>query len=355
MVTVIIPTLRRPLLLVRAIRSVQAQTVRDLTIAVTDNASGDGTRDVVASMMARDPRIRYHEQPNNLGPHANFQHALERVDTPYFTLLSDDDLILPEFLAHSLSELEHAPDAMFAASPVLLVDPEGTLLKVHGDNWRPGTHQPPQGLLDMTRKGHFIWTGIVFRTSVRDSVRLDPQTGNSSDMDFQLQLAARYPFVTSGRPEAIFSWHPQSPSSHPDLAQFWPSWGKVMANLDAVETLPRAVRSQAIANLNSRLHRSLLLVGLYAASRLRWDDAAGAARLLTERYGDVAAAAVIRATARSARRLPIIPPILSWVAWQLRWAGRGRLKRLQRELDSRYGPLLAVDGAAEPRRKDSAA
>ena len=36
-ITVIIPTLRRPLLLARAIRSVQAQTVEDLTIAVTDN------------------------------------------------------------------------------------------------------------------------------------------------------------------------------------------------------------------------------------------------------------------------------------------------------------------------------
>jgi glycosyltransferase involved in cell wall biosynthesis len=355
MVTVIIPTLRRPLLLARAIRSVQAQTVSDLTIAVTDNASGDSTRDVVASMMARDPRIQYHEQPYDLGPHANFQHALERVDTPYFTLLSDDDLMLPEFLAHSLRQLEREPDAVFVASPVLLVDPEGRLLKVHGDNWRPGMHHPPQGLLDMTRLGHFIWTGTVFRTSLRGMVRLDPRTGNSSDMDFQLQVAARSSFVTSGRSGAIFSWHPQSPTSHPDLAQFWPTWGTIMANLDAVETLPRPVRSQAIANLDRRLHRSLVLVGLYAASRRRWDDAAGAARLLTDRYRDVSAAAVIRATAWTARCLPIMPPILSWVAWQLRWAGRGRLAGLQRELDTRYGPLLAVEGAAEPRRKDSAA
>ncbi|HEX9095245.1 MAG TPA: glycosyltransferase family 2 protein [Candidatus Dormibacteraeota bacterium] len=355
MVTVIIPTLRRPRLLARAIRSVQAQTMRDLTIAVTDNASRDSTPDLVRSMMALDPRIRYHEQPTNLGPHANFQHALERVETPYFTMLSDDDLMLPEFVAHSMSELERAPDAMFVASPVLLVDPNGQLLMVYGDKWRPGTHFPPQGLLDMSRKGHFIWTGIVFRTSVRDSVRLDPQTGNSSDMDFQLQVAARYPFVTSGRPGAIFSWHPQSPSSHPDLAQFWPSWGKIMANLDAVETLPRPVRSQAIANLDKRLHRSLVLVGLYAASRRRWDDAAGAARLLVERYRDLPAAAVIRSTAWPARRLPMIPPILYWVAWQLRWAGRARLKRLQRELDIRYGALLALDDAAEPQRKDSAA
>ena len=128
-----------------------------------------------------------------------------------------------------------------------------------------------------------------------------------------------------------------------------------MANLDAVETLPEAVRSRAIGNLDARLHRSLVLVGLYAASRQRWDDAAGAARVLTERYRDVAAAALIRATAWPARRLPIMPPMLASLAWQFRWAGRHRLGQLQRELDARYSPLLAVPSAAELRRKDSAA
>jgi glycosyltransferase involved in cell wall biosynthesis len=354
-ITVIIPTLRRPLLLARAIRSVQAQTMRDLVIAVTDNASGDSTREVVASLMARDPRIRYHEQPSNLGPHANFQHALQRVGTPYFTLLSDDDLLLPHFLAERLGELAKAPEAMFAASPVMLVDPHGRLLKLHGNNWRPGMHRPPQGLLEMTRRGHFIWTGAVFRTAVRNAVQLDPQTGNSSDLDFQLQVAARYAFVTSRQPGAIFSWHPESPSSHPSLSQFWPAWGKIMANLNAVETLPEAVRSQAIANLDRRLHRSLLLVGLYAASRRRWEDAAGAARVLTDRYRDVAAAALIRATAWPARRLPIIPNVLGSVAWQLRWARRHQLGWLQRDLDARYRALFVVPSAAEFRRKDSAA
>ena len=355
MITVIIPTVRRPRLLVRAIRSVQAQTATDLTIAVTDNASGDSTREVVASMMALDSRIRYHEQPNNLGPHANFQHALEQVDTPYFTLLSDDDIMLPHFLADSLSELEREPEAMFAACPVLLVDPQGQLLKLHGDRWSPGMHRPPQGLLEMTRQGHFIWTGSVFRTAVRGAVRLDRQTGNSSDMDFQLRVAARYAFITRLRPGAIFYWHPQSPSSHPDLAQFWPAWGKIMANLNAIETLPQGVRSQAIANLDARLHRSLVLVGLYAASQRRWDDAAGVARLLTERYRDVAAAALISATAWPARRLPIMPAMLASVAWHLRWVGRHRLGPYQRELNTRYQSLLTVPTEAELRRKDSAA
>jgi glycosyltransferase involved in cell wall biosynthesis len=354
-ITVIIPTLRRPQLLARAIRSVQAQTVKAFVIAVTDNASCDGTRQVVAEMMAGDPRIRYHEQATNLGPHANFQYALERVETPYFTLLSDDDLMLPDFLAHSLRVLGAEPDAMFVASPVLLVDPEGRLLKVHGDHWPAGMHRPPQGLLDMTRLGHFIWTGTVFRTSVREVVQLDPKTGNSSDMDFQLRVAARYPFITSRRPEAIFSWHPESPSSHPDLTLFWPTWEKIMANLNLVETLPEAVRSQAVANLDARLHRSLLLVGLYAATRRRWADAAGAARVLSERYRDRSGAALILTMAWPARRLPILPPILALLAWHLRWARRGRLKGLQRELDTRYRRLLAVEGAAQRRRKDSAA
>lgn len=348
MVTIIVPTRRRPQLLARAIRSVQAQTRGDVTIAVTDNASGDATRDVVASLMAGDPRIRYHEQPRDLGQHGNFQHALARVETPYFTLLSDDDLLLPNFVEQSVAALQTEPEAMFVSSPVLIVDAEGRLLMVHGAGWPARLYRPPQGLLELTRRGHFIWTGTLFRTAVRHAVGIDPETGNSSDMDFQLQVAARFPFATRPLPAAIFSWHPDSPSSHPGLSVFWPTWRKIMSNLEAVETLPEVAKKQAISNLDRRLHRSLVLVGLYAASRRRWQDADGSAKLLSERYRDATAALSVRSTAWLARRVPPMPAVLASIAWQLRWYGRWRLGAIQRDLDKQFPQLLAVDPLPRP-------
>jgi glycosyltransferase involved in cell wall biosynthesis len=94
-ITVIVPTFRRPALLERAVRSVLAQTHPDLVVAIYDNASGDGTREVCERLAKEDPRVRYHEHRENIGAGANFQYGLERVATPYFAFLSDDDALLP--------------------------------------------------------------------------------------------------------------------------------------------------------------------------------------------------------------------------------------------------------------------
>src|SRR6516165_1449212 len=96
-ITTVIPTFRRPTLLGRAIRSVLRQTNRDCAVTVFDNASGDETRDVVAAIAAEDPRVSYHCQSRNVGIVANFISAMQSVQSPYFSVLSDDDVLFPEF------------------------------------------------------------------------------------------------------------------------------------------------------------------------------------------------------------------------------------------------------------------
>ena len=83
-VSVIIPTYRRPTLLLAAIQSVLAQTFQDFEIIVVDDNSGDNTAEVVASL--RDPRVRDRLPPNQLESRrgqkhgrAEFERTLHRV------------------------------------------------------------------------------------------------------------------------------------------------------------------------------------------------------------------------------------------------------------------------------------
>src|SRR5687767_5982098 len=64
-VSVIIPTHNRAALLQRAVRSVTGQTFADLEVMIVDDASNDGTQDLVASWADR--RIRYLRHPVNKG------------------------------------------------------------------------------------------------------------------------------------------------------------------------------------------------------------------------------------------------------------------------------------------------
>ena len=355
MITVIIPTYRRPRLLARAIRSVLAQHERALEVFVYDNASGDETSDVVASFMAQDPRVHYRVNVADIGVHANINLAMAAARAPFFTVLSDDDLVLPGFFDRAMSAFTQHPEAMFVASPVFLVDPAGVVLKVDGRAWPAGLYQPPHGLQTLVDRGHFIWTGVLFRRELIDEVGvLDPATGSSSDLDFQLRVAGHYPFATVAEPGAVFYWHPASPSSHPALNHFWPAWPRIIDKVRSDEAVPVDVRDAVARRMERRLRRLMLLVGLYATTRGRWDDAAGAADVLASRYGQRVAATVVRATALAARFLPPLRAALGWLAFRIWWRGRRRLGPAQAEFDRRYRPLFEIPVLVAA-RKDSAA
>ena len=101
-VTTILPTFRRPRLLGRAIESVIGQTFPEFQLNVYDNASSDDTEHIVADYAARDPRVKYHRHASNIGLAKNLAFGLDRVTTPYFSVLSDDDWLLPGFYRASI-------------------------------------------------------------------------------------------------------------------------------------------------------------------------------------------------------------------------------------------------------------
>src|SRR4030042_3564260 len=97
LITTIIPTYRRPKFLQRAIKSILNQTYPYFQVCFSDNASGDETAEVVAKLSQREPRLKYYCHSENIGAIANANYGFERVNTPFFSFLSDDDILLPEF------------------------------------------------------------------------------------------------------------------------------------------------------------------------------------------------------------------------------------------------------------------
>jgi glycosyltransferase involved in cell wall biosynthesis len=103
-VTVIIPTYNRAPLLRRAIASVLDQTVDDFEIIVADDASTDGTGDMVQAL--RDRRIKYRRHRDNRGVAAARNTAIAHATGEYLAFLDDDDEWLPEKLRRQLDRME---------------------------------------------------------------------------------------------------------------------------------------------------------------------------------------------------------------------------------------------------------
>jgi glycosyltransferase involved in cell wall biosynthesis len=92
-----------------AIRSIQAQTLRDIEIIVVDDGSTDGSASITEKHIAVDSRVRLVRQPN-AGVAAARNVGLRLARSPWVALLDQDDVALPERLERQLGFVEANPD-----------------------------------------------------------------------------------------------------------------------------------------------------------------------------------------------------------------------------------------------------
>lgn len=97
-----------------AIESLLAQTCGDFELIVSDNASTDGTRDVVEPYCTRDRRIRYERQPINIGANLNYSRVAQLATGELFKWSSSSDWCAPSFLERCVLALSNDSDAVLA-------------------------------------------------------------------------------------------------------------------------------------------------------------------------------------------------------------------------------------------------
>lgn len=208
--SVLVPTYHRPRLLKRALDSVIAQDYPDLVVHVSDNGADAETLELGKSYSKRFPFIRYERNHTDIGGPANFKKLLGLVDTPYYLIISDDDFLLPGFLATAMGEAikpEHA-DLGFICAPSFTVNAiAGTIFRRNQD-WTPGRYQPSVNSVKRMYRSHFTSTGVIFTRQVIE--RLGGFSDLGDDTLFLTMLSGIYSFLVLERPGAAFIVHESS-------------------------------------------------------------------------------------------------------------------------------------------------
>jgi glycosyltransferase involved in cell wall biosynthesis len=190
--TVAIPTYNRAAFLRESLESALAQTLADIEIVVSDNASTDETPDVVASF--RDPRLTYERLETNVGLHANLSRCLALGSAPYVAVLQDDDLMFPANLERKVAALVGRPQAALAHAPFRFIDERGAVLSDSVDWWKSeaDVESGAEFIRGMLERGVRVdmssW--LVRRDAVRD-LRFESSEGLAADFGFLLRVALR--------------------------------------------------------------------------------------------------------------------------------------------------------------------
>src|SRR5437870_1769296 len=99
-----------------AIDSLLAQDHSDFELIVADNASTDGTAQIVRSFARSDERVKYRTGAVNLGSVANFNRVLAVARGEFFMWAAHDDVWERRYVSSLLELLTNNPGAAVAFS-----------------------------------------------------------------------------------------------------------------------------------------------------------------------------------------------------------------------------------------------
>jgi glycosyltransferase involved in cell wall biosynthesis len=242
----------------KAIDVILAQTFQDFELVIADNASTDATEQICRHYAAKDDRIRYYRNSENLGLARNHDRILELAQAPYFKVLHADDSYAPTFLEQCVAALDANPDVVLAYAKTMLIDEDGheigpmpTNLHSHSDRPSDRFQQFHASLHDYKNSHPFNANFGVIRTDV---LRQTSWHGRfiSADTIFLVELLLRGKFYEV--PEFLFyrrMHNRMSLVANPDFNRLirvldpqkqgnlvFPHWRLVVEFLKAIQNAP---------------------------------------------------------------------------------------------------------------------
>ncbi len=101
----------------KALDSLLNQTFTNFELIISDNASTDKTEEICKTYAAKDVRIKYIRQLENIGYVANFKYLLMDVQGDYFMWAAADDIRSLDYLELNYSFLERNLNYVASGSP----------------------------------------------------------------------------------------------------------------------------------------------------------------------------------------------------------------------------------------------
>jgi glycosyltransferase involved in cell wall biosynthesis len=257
LVSVVVPTHNRNMLLQEALDSVYAQkemrVVFELEVIVVDDASSDSTRDVMVNY----PEARYLRLPATKGPAVARNAGMAASKGSYIAFLDDDDVWLPIKLSLQVPALEEDPEVGAVCSE----------LRQHDGRWvLPRVRPVPSGQVfhRLLMSGNIYGNpaGVLLRRRALEAVGgFDESLPCFEDYDLWLRLAARFPFAFV---PGIVALHRTSPHGHYTTGVVDGSRARTMRRIveNALTLLPHDGASQAVKQ-RARLACGIRLIDTY--------------------------------------------------------------------------------------------
>lgn len=185
-----------------ALDSILAQTYTNFELIISDNASTDRTPEMCRDYAAKDSRIRYFRNPENLGGVPNYNRTFELSSGEYFKWAAHDDVLAPTFLEECVQVLDGSPDVVLVHPQTKIIDQRSIVTENYDVRLRTDSSRPSVRFHDLIWVRHWcVQIYGLIRRSALELTRLHGQYA-SSDRVLLIELALLGPFREI--PECLF-------------------------------------------------------------------------------------------------------------------------------------------------------
>lgn len=211
-VSVVIPAYNAAWCIERAVRSVLAQTYREVELIVVDDGSTDGTAEVLAGLSTG---LRVLAKPNG-GLSSARNAGIAAARGAYVAFLDADDWWEADKLARQVALMEARPELAFCSTAARIADPEGR----HLGDWPCGCSGQPVLDAIFAANGSIAGSGsaVMARAdALAKAGPFDESLRSLEDVDMWMRLAAVGGYSCVAEPLVVITKRPDSMSRNLDV------------------------------------------------------------------------------------------------------------------------------------------
>jgi glycosyltransferase involved in cell wall biosynthesis len=194
-ISVVMPVHNAHPFLDESIQSIVEQTFSDFEFVILDDASTDGSTELLRQWARRDARIQLHESSNRLGLSGSSNAVVSKAKAGIVARMDADDIAHPDRLRRQFNIIESRPDIAVIGTLCNGIDASGRVVRPR-DRWR---------LVRRSAYVPFPHGSAMFRRDAFDAVGgYDEKAAAAEDQDLFSRMAARGRVVTL--PDILYSY-----------------------------------------------------------------------------------------------------------------------------------------------------
>ncbi len=254
-VSICLTTYNRCGVLAATIDSILAQSFSDFELIISDDNSPDATKSICEEYAAKDKRVKYFRNEQNLKMPGNLNNAISKASGKYIANLHDGDVYQPNLIKKWKEALDKFPEALFVFNGYNIETNKGRVINYIHPEFK--LINDGRVLIEYMLKNFSSapWGTVMARKEAYQKYGLfDADYGFISDVEMWLRLG------TKGKvahvPETLISLTPRE-VTHP---YFLPHWNVVRNNFRILKRYYYEYKLplSELTFLNKRIKKSVL-------------------------------------------------------------------------------------------------